>query len=160
MKFFKSILNQKRDETYHFHKPDNLLQEHSYSIGIVTFEKRFDDYFKPLLKSIKKILPEIEIIVFINGNLNNEFNNKYRKEILNYCASFDNVYPHVCTEFRSLSKLWNNILIFSSNDQCLILNDDVTLTNLFFDNLSYIEKIIKSLSQAIKIMDEINKFLI
>jgi hypothetical protein len=141
MIFLKKYFNQKRDETYNFHKPENYKSEINYSIGIVTFEKRFDNYFKPLLKSIKLFLPKIEIIVFVNGNLNNHFNNEYRKDILNYCAGFDNVYPHVCTEFRSLSKLWNNILIFSSNDQCLILNDDVTLSKLFFDNLSYINKI-------------------
>jgi len=141
MFFLKKILNQKREETYNFHKPPNFNSEINFSIGIVTFEKRYNNFFKPLLKSIKSFLPNVEIIVFVNGNLNNQFNNEYRKEILNYCASFENVFPHVCTEFRSLSKLWNNILIFSSNEQCLILNDDVTLTKQFFENLSYINKI-------------------
>ena len=141
MNLFKKLLNQKRDEIYTFHKPEKFSSEPNYSIGIVTFEKRYNSFFKPLLKSIKSIFPNIEIIVFVNGNLNNSFNNVYRREILNYCAKFNNVYPHICTEFRSLSKLWNNILIFSSNDQCLILNDDVSLTKLFFENLSYINKV-------------------
>ena len=38
-----------------------------YSIGIVTFENRFESYFKPLIEKIKSSRPDIEITVCING---------------------------------------------------------------------------------------------
>lgn len=107
----------------------------SYSIGIVTFDKRFENYFKPLITSIKEYRPDVEIIVSVNGNLKSK-NQNYRREILEFLSSYDNVYPSLYTNFRSLSKLWNNTLINSSNHNLLLLNDDVTITSsTFFDQL-------------------------
>ncbi len=106
-----------------------------YSIGIVTYDKRFEKYFKPLILSIKEFRPEIEIIVSINGNQNSK-NQIYRKEILEFISNQNNIYPSFFTNFRSLSKLWNNILINSSHHNVLLLNDDVTIEcESFFDEI-------------------------
>lgn len=113
-----------------------------YSIGIVTYVKRYEKYFIPLIKQIKYFRPDIEVIVQVNGEHKQDFNPQYRSEILRFCSNYDNIFPSVHPNFRSLSKLWNSCLINSSNNIMLLLNDDITISShLFFDNL---EKIILS----------------
>lgn len=102
-----------------------------YSIGIVTFNKRFNQYFKPLIKFIKEN-SELDIIVCINGSLHDSFDEEYRKEFLSYISLYSNIYPMFFTSFRSLSKLWNNLIINSNKDNILILNDDVEILNKNF----------------------------
>ncbi len=110
------------------------MTKENYSICIATYVKRFDTYFKPLLSSIKKMKPDIEVIVAINGEHNQHFDQKYRRDILNFIAEFDNVYPIVFTEHRACSKLWNSTLLNATNDLCLRIDDDVTIQNeTFFD---------------------------
>lgn len=106
----------------------------NYSIGIVTYVKRFEKYFQPLINQIKTYRPEIEIIVCINGEHNQKFNESYRKEILSFINKYSNIYPIVYPNFRSLAKLWNNCLINSTNDGVLLLNDDITIQNENFFN--------------------------
>ena len=106
-----------------------------YSIGIVTFEHRFDKFFKPLIKQIKEFRPDIEIMVAINGEYKSDFNQTYRKDVLNFISEYPNVFPNVHTEFRSLAKLWNNLLINASNHNMLLLNDDVTISSEEFFNV-------------------------
>lgn len=104
-----------------------------YSIGIVTYNERFDKYFKPLINSIPS---NIEIIVCINGNFNENFDLKYKKELLLFLANKDNVFPMFFTDFRSLSKLWNNCVINASNNHILLLNDDLVIKPNFFNNFN------------------------
>jgi hypothetical protein len=120
-----------------------------YSVGIVTFEHRFERFFKPLINKIKELRPNIEIVVAVNGEYKCSFNQKYRKEILNFISEHDNVFPNVYTEFRSLAKLWNNLLINSSNHLVLMLNDDLTITSENFFNT--LESIIDSGENFFKI---------
>lgn len=122
----------------------------NYSIGIVTFEARFEKFFKPLINQIKSLRPEIEIMVAINGGYKSSFNQIYRKQILNFLAEYDNVFPNMYTEFRSLAKLWNNLLINASNHQVLLLNDDVTICSSNFFNT------LESLLEAGNIFFKIN----
>jgi len=121
----------------------------NYSIGIVTYVKRYEKYFKPLIQQIKNFRPDIEIIVCINGEHKNSFNEDYKESILSYVSSYPNIFPVVHPQFRSLSKLWNTCLINSTNDLLLLLNDDITITDqAFFNN---IENIIKSSQDSFKI---------
>ena len=110
-----------------------------YSVGIVTFQARFEKFFKPLIRSIKKFRPDIEIMVAINGEHKAEFNQDYRQQVLKFCSHYNNVFPNTYTEFRSLAKLWNNCCVNASNHQVLLLNDDVTIVSeQFFDRLEQI----------------------
>jgi len=109
--------------------------KNKFSVGIVTYGARFDPYFKPLLKSIKDQVPSIEVLVMINGDHNQLFDQDYRRSVLNFILEYENVYPFVFTAFRSLSKLWNNTLINSTNDSVLVLNDDVSISPNFWENL-------------------------
>ncbi len=111
------------------------LSQIEFSIGITTFDKRFDNFFKPLISSIKKNMPNVEIVIMVNCAYQKPFDEIYRKDMLRFLGKFPNLFPHFCTEFRSLAKLWNNELIFSSNKYVLILNDDVSIDESFFENL-------------------------
>jgi glycosyltransferase involved in cell wall biosynthesis len=109
---------------------------HKYTICIATFVKRFDKYFKPLLKSIKTMRPDSEIIVVVNGEHNQKFDQNYRRNMLTFLADYDNVYPIVLTEHRACSKLWNTALLNSTNDLCLRIDDDITIPDVsFFERL-------------------------
>jgi hypothetical protein len=105
------------------------VRTNKYSIGITTYIKRFDTYFKPLLTAIKKTNPSVEVIVTINGEYEQDFNEEYRRDMLLFLSEFENVFPIFFTSFRSLGKLWNNCLINSTNDHVLVLNDDVSVNS-------------------------------
>jgi len=104
-----------------------------YSIVIVTFDTRYEKYFKPLIKEIKLQKPNIEILVEVNGNYKVGQKEDFKKDALINMSEYNNVYPQFYTKFTSLSKLWNSGIQNSSNDIVLVLNDDITINGGFFD---------------------------
>ena len=109
-----------------------------FSIGITTFKRR--------LKSVENMISYLKscdnntiINLAVNGEVVEEFDENYRKNILHICLKYDNVFPFFYQEFRSLSKLWNNLIISSKTEYNLILNDD-----LIFDHSHNFVDIIKS----------------
>ena len=106
----------------------------SFTIGITTFDKRFD-MLKTLISSIRKHV-QSDIIVTINGNYNQELNENFRKESLRFFSEFNNIYPFYFTELRGLSKMINTIFVHSRTENVLILNDDLEITGPeFFEDL-------------------------
>lgn len=128
------------EELQHIHNAQtlsrgtNLSLKYPYSIGIVTYNKRFDKYFKPLIASIREKYAGC-IIVCINGNHKEKFDSEYRRNMLKFLEDFEDVYPMFFTDFRSLAKLWNNCLINSPTDRMLLLNDDVKIDETFWKDL-------------------------
>lgn len=106
-----------------------------YSICVVTFEKRFHEYFLPLLNSIKSNIPDVEIIVAVNGEYKKSFNENYRRDVLRACSSFSATFPQLFTSFTSLAKLWNRSIQSATNRFSLVLNDDVSIQSNFFNLL-------------------------
>jgi hypothetical protein len=107
-----------------------------YSIGITTYKYRFEKWLKPLLNQIKKFRPDIEILISVNGESNEPFDETFRKDLLEFTALKSNTFVTIYPTFRGLCKMWNNLLINSSNHHVLLLNDDITITSdQFFDNL-------------------------
>ncbi len=96
------------------------------SIGITTFEHRFDRYFVPLLGRIREYAGN-EIVVAVNGEHERAFDEEYRRRMLECLARHANVYPVVFPRFRGLSKLWNSIIVHATGDHILMLNDDVMI---------------------------------
>lgn len=94
------------------------------SIGITTFKRRLESVEK-MIDFIKLCDKDIVINLAINGEVNEEFDENYRQGILNLCKKYNNIFPFFCQEFRSLAKLWNNLVIFSKTEYNLILNDDL-----------------------------------
>ena len=114
-------------------KPENVIAPENITIGITTFEARFDKYFVPLLKRIREYTDN-EIVVAVNGENDRSFSGEYRRNLLNFVADHENVYPIFFPRFRGLSKLWNSIVIHSTHDHILMLNDDITIGNPNFMN--------------------------
>lgn len=107
-----------------------------YSICITTFKERID-LCKQLIQSISDINNSIDIIVAVNGNNEEHMDEEYRKEIISFCSLIPNCYPIICPEFKSLAKLWNTLVIFSSTQYNLIFNDDISIHNIqAFDIIS------------------------
>ena len=114
-----------------FRKGKNPFQ---ISMGIATFEKRFEEYFVPLLTRIRAFEMDAEIVVAINGDHKKTFGEDYRRRMLKFLSTHQNTFPIFFPTFRSLSKLWNTILIHASNEIVLMLNDDTLITDGKFMN--------------------------
>lgn len=112
----------------------------SFTIGITTFERRFETFFVPLVKQLRAMNDEIEVVVAVNGEHQRRFSEPYRAALLRFVTTQPNIYPIIFPQFRGLAKLWNSIIINASNDHILMLNDDVAITQKKF-----LEKIKKSL---------------
>lgn len=109
------------------------------SVGITTFKKRIKS-LERMIDYLKSCDKNLLINLSINGEIEEEFDEEYRKEILNLCLKYNNIFPSFHQEFRSLSKLWNNLVINSITEYNLILNDD-----LIFDTKHNLIKIIEDI---------------
>lgn len=109
-------------------KPANLIAQENITIGITTFEARFDQYFVPLLKRIREYTDN-EIVIAVNGENNRAFSEEYRSKLLKCISDHKNVYPIFFPQFRGLAKLWNTIAIHATHDHILMLNDDIMIEN-------------------------------
>src|SRR5208283_5090968 len=104
---------------------NNTQYTHTFSIGIVTYINRYDALFKPLIKNLCKIFPDVEIVVAINGYYDQEKQQKYLTKIKTLLAKYPNVKYIEYNEGQSLSKLWNQLIIHAANEKVFIFNDDV-----------------------------------
>lgn len=102
---------------------------YNYSIAIMTYNNRFDSCFKSLLDKLRSLSSNIEIIVGVNGNCKELFDQEFRKNMLLKLSEYDYIYPIFFPEFRGCSKIWNTMFINSSNDNILFLSDDVCIQN-------------------------------
>lgn len=100
--------------------------KNSYDIGITTFSLRIG-FAENLIRKIRGFGVENRIILCINGEKDGEFNQEYRRKILNLCLEFDNIFPIFFIEMRGLSKMWNTALIHSVCDNVLMFNDDIEI---------------------------------
>lgn len=103
------------------------MTDKNYSIGITTFANRLD-YFTKFLDQVRS-QSDADIIVTVNGNYNEKFNDEYRDSILKLCLEYKNVYPVFFPEQRGLAKLLNTLCIHSTTDWTVILQDDLELTS-------------------------------
>lgn len=133
----------------------------NYSIVITTFDKRFDAYLVPLVKSIKQQRPEIEIIVTANGPCRSKFVEDYRVRLLAFLATQSNCFPTVFPTFQSLAKMWSRGILTASQEQVLVLNDDLIVQSSagggFFDQL---ESVLSSSGGTFKINGSFSHYMI
>lgn len=114
-----------------------------YTIGITTFVDRFDSCLKPLVTQIKSNLPDVELIIYVNGQLDG-FDENYRRDMLLFLSENKNTFPIFSPHFKGLSKMWNSIIVQSSNDKIFILNDDVYLHDEFFYQINQMLDAVKT----------------
>lgn len=100
--------------------------KNNFDIGITTFSLRFD-FVNNLIKKIRELNIENNIFLCINGEKDGNFDEDYRKKILELCLSEKNVFPIFFVETRGLSKMWNTLIIHSTKNDILLLNDDIIL---------------------------------
>lgn len=103
----------------------------NYSIGVVDYLGRFDDYFKPLIKSLVKIFPDHEIICVLNGHHDQKAQVEYLKRATSFLAEFPNVRYLGYEQHQPLAKCWNWVALLSQTEGLLILNDDLKVDPLF-----------------------------
>jgi len=107
------------------------------TIGITTFERRFQTYFVPLVQQLRDIDADTEVVIAVNGEHDRRFSEPYRQAMLHFLADQTNIFPITFPQFRGLAKLWNSIIINASSDHILLLNDDVAITRKsFLDKVS------------------------
>jgi hypothetical protein len=106
--------------------------KNNFDIGITTFSLRYD-FIETLVNKIRELNVLNNIFICINGEKDSNFNDEYRKKILTLCLSHPNIFPIFFVEMRGLSKMWNTLLIHSTKDDILLLNDDIDLVteNMF-----------------------------
>lgn len=104
----------------------------NFSICITTFSKRFEDV-KKLIEGIRKFTDQ-EIVVVVNGDYNQEFDEEFRKEFLEFIVGYRDIFPIFFPNMRGMSKLWNTLIVHSSHEWMLVLSDDVVInSNKIFD---------------------------
>jgi glycosyltransferase involved in cell wall biosynthesis len=110
------------------------------SIVITTFSKRLN-FAKTLISQIRQQV-DYKIVLVINGEKDGEFDETYRKQILEVARDHSNVYPIFFIETRGLSKMWNTGIIATDTDDVLVLNDDVEIhSNNIFEVLKLVMEI-------------------
>lgn len=99
------------------------------SVCLVTFKER-RELIKSLIPRIREIIPaKVDIILAINGNFEEPMPEDYRTDMLKLSMEHQNVYPIVCTDFMSLSKLWNTLVLFSKTEYNFVMTDDLVISN-------------------------------
>lgn len=107
----------------------------NYTISITTFSLRFN-MLEKLISQIRQFTDK-EVTICINGELDEKFNEDYRKKMLQLCLRYECIFPIFFTEMRGLSKMWNTLITLSSQENILVLNDDLEITSgEIFERLS------------------------
>ena len=102
-----------------------------YSVGITTFKRRLD-MVSSLIETIRKYREDTEILLTVNADYEEHFDQKYREAILELAANYNDVYPIVYPTFTGLAKMWNNMIINASSEYILLLNDDIDISGDIF----------------------------
>jgi hypothetical protein len=107
------------------------VRNERYSIGVVTYIRRYEQYLKPLVSQFYKLFPDTEIVIAVNGYYDQAQQEAYLREIRVHVAQYPNVKLITHTEPQSLAKLWNELIINSATPKTIIFNDDVLLLPSF-----------------------------
>jgi GR25 family glycosyltransferase involved in LPS biosynthesis len=129
----------------------------NYTICVCTFLNRYRNYFLPLISNINQLKPDIEKIIFINGQHKQNFNKEYKKNILQIISSLNETYPIVSPFFRGCSFMWNTCINYSSSNYILLLNDDIVISDKFFKD---VENIIETNPSSFTINNSFSHFCV
>jgi len=102
-----------------------------YTIGVLTYVGRYENYLKPLVKQLSVVFPDKDIVFFINGHHDLEKQICYLKGITEFLSHYKNMRYVTNEEHQPLSKGWNWLFLLAKADNVLVLNDDVKITPLF-----------------------------
>ena len=128
-----------------------------YSIGVVTYVARFEEFFIPLINQLVEVFPDKEIICIINGHHDEALQINYLKQVTAFLNKFPNVHYITNEKHQSLAKCFNWIAMMSFAKRSLIINDDVSLNLLFRKQF---EKVLENNSSFFIINKSWSHFLI
>lgn len=111
------------------------MKHNSYSIGVVTYHARFEEYFVPLITNLSRIFPDKEIICVVNGHSDKTLQIQYLDRVTRFMRQFPNVRYLTYDIGQSLSKCWNQLIILSHAEKTVILSDDVFIGDFFREQL-------------------------
>ncbi len=105
-----------------------IKMKNNFDIGITTFSLRYN-FVENLINKIRELNIKNNIFLCINGEKDSNFNEEYRQRVLKLCCKHENIFPIFFVEIRGLAKMWNTLIIHSTKDNILILNDDIILSS-------------------------------
>lgn len=100
-------------------------EKNVFSIGIVTYIARYENYFSSLINELTKLFPSTEIIVVANGYYDKNKQLSYLRDIESSLSRFSNVRLVKKVEPMGLSSLWNEIILTANSANVFLLNDDI-----------------------------------
>ena len=107
--------------------PKRLDLGGEFVIGITTYIERYDDYFKPLYRSLSVLFPEVPIVVTVNGfpdqQKQYDYLSRLQAELCDGAPSHHTFVLH--DRPRGLTTLWNEMLQVTNDRPLWILNDDL-----------------------------------
>jgi len=115
--------------------PNPAQAQTDYSIGVVTYVARFEEFFQPLIRQLAEAFLDKEIVCIINGHPDKALQIGYLKHVTAFMANYPNVRYLTYEANQPLSKCFNWLLLMSFAPRMLILNDDISLNLLFRKDL-------------------------
>jgi hypothetical protein len=100
-----------------------------FSFAITTFEARYETYFRPLYRSLRRSFPEVPILVAVNGHGDGASQSRYLERLCRELASGEPPHRRFLLHERvvGLCQLWNELLQASPTATTLVLNDDLRI---------------------------------
>lgn len=111
------------------------MKNPEYSIGVVTYHARFEEYLKPLITNLTRIFPDKEIICVLNGHPEKTLQIKYLDKATEFLSQFPNVRYLAQATFQPLTRSWNQLVILSRTEKIAIISDDVFVGDIFREEL-------------------------
>lgn len=102
-----------------------------YSIGVVTYVRRFEKFFQPLVKSLEKYFPKVEKNYVLNGFYDQAIQQDYLKNAKEFLRATSAANVVAYEESQPLARCFNQLILHSSGKKVLILNDDLLIRWLF-----------------------------
>ncbi len=100
-----------------------------FSFAITTFEARYETYFRPLYRSLRRSFPEVPILVVVNGHGDGASQSRYLERLCRELAEGEP--PHrrflLHEQVVGLCQMWNELLQASPTATTLVLNDDLRI---------------------------------
>lgn len=102
-----------------------------YSIGMITYVRRFEKFFKPIVRTLDRYFPDVEKNFVLNGYYDPELQQKFLSDAKAFLktTSAKNVVSY--QENQPVSRGWNQLILHSSAPKVLLLSDDITINRLF-----------------------------
>lgn len=102
-----------------------------YSIGVITYVRRFDTFFKPIVTALEKYFPDVEKNYVLNGHYDQEAQTKYLRNAKEFLDNTTASKVIAYMDNQPLSRCMNQLILHSNAKKILLLNDDISIYQMF-----------------------------